>query len=111
MAVVPASEGRRAVTHYRQLNHAKGFSLIECRLETGRTHQIRVHMAYIKHPLVGDPVYGPKKQSLTQDGQMLHAGVLGFVHPITGEYLEFHRDPPEEFRKVCEKIGLIPVRG
>lgn len=111
MAVVPASEGRRAVTHYRQLNHAKGFSLIECRLETGRTHQIRVHMAYIHHPLLGDPVYGPKKTVHGVKTQMLHAGTLGFVHPITGEYLEFHRDPPEEFRRVCEKIGLIPVRG
>ena len=111
MAVVPASEGRRAVTHYRQLNHAKGFSLIERRLETGRTHQIRVHMAYIHHPLLGDPVYGPKKTVHGVKTQMLHAGTLGFVHPITGEYLEFHRDPPEEFRRVCEKIGLIPVRG
>ena len=107
MAVVPASEGRRAVTHYRQLSHAKGFSLIECRLETGRTHQIRVHMAYIHHPLLGDQVYGPKKTAHGVKTQMLHAGTLGFIHPITGKYLEFHRDPPEEFQRVCEKIGLI----
>ena len=106
MAVVPASQGRRAVTHYRQLDHAKGFSLLECRLETGRTHQIRVHMAYIHHPLLGDPVYGPKKTVYGADTQMLHAGTLGFLHPVTGEYLEFHREPPEEFRKICEKIGL-----
>ena len=91
---------------YTHLDHAKGFSLLECRLETGRTHQIRVHMAYIHHPLLGDPVYGPKKTVYGADTQMLHAGTLGFLHPVTGEYLEFHREPPEEFRKICEKIGL-----
>ena len=111
MAVVPASEGRRAVTHYRQLDQAKDFSLLECRLETGRTHQIRVHMAYIHHPLLGDPVYGPKKKVYGADTQMLHAGTLGFIHPVTGEYLEFRRDPPEEFRKICEKIGLSLPQG
>ena len=65
------------------------YTRIEAVLETGRTHQIRVHMAYIRHPLVGDPLYGPKKQTLGVEGQLLHAGVLGFVHPSTGEYMEF----------------------
>ena len=80
------------------------YTLIEARLETGRTHQIRVHMAYIKHPLVGDPVYGPKKQSLAQDGQMLHAGVLGFVHPRTGDYMEFTAPLPAYFTEILQKL-------
>ena len=78
--------------------------MIEAQLETGRTHQIRVHMAYINHPLVGDMLYGPKKQTLFQDGQLLHAGVLGFRHPSTGEYMEFFRPVPEEFSQVLEKL-------
>lgn len=111
MAVTSASEGRRAVTHYRQLAHAEGFSLIECRLETGRTHQIRVHMAYINHPLLGDQVYGPRKSAFGARSQMLHAGVLGFIHPATDKYMEFRSEPPGEFRQICRKIGLpeIPV--
>ena len=68
------------------------------------THQIRVHMSHIKHPLVGDMVYGPKKQELTEEGQMLHARVLGFVHPRTGEYMEFERPLPEEFEQVLRKV-------
>ena len=107
MAVTSLSEGRRAVTHYTQLAHSEGFSLIECRLETGRTHQIRVHMAYIHHPLLGDMIYGPRKTAHGVQSQMLHARTLGFIHPVTGEYLEFHREPPEEFQKICRKIGLI----
>ncbi len=106
MAVTSQAEGRRAVTHYRQLDHAEGFSLIECRLETGRTHQIRVHMAYIRHPLLGDTVYGPRRTAYGAQSQMLHAGTLGFVHPVTGRYMEFYSRPPEEFRRVCERIGL-----
>ena len=104
MAVVPASEGRRAVTHYRQLNHAKGFSLIECRLETGRTHQIRVHMASVGHPLLGDEVYGPARQPFSLEGQTLHAGVLGFIHPRTGEYVEFSAPLPAYFEELLEKL-------
>ena len=68
------------------------------------SHQIRVHMSHIKHPLVGDMVYGPKKQVLTEEGQMLHARVLGFVHPRTGEYMEFERPLPEEFEQVLRKV-------
>ncbi len=106
MAVVPRSEGRNAVTHYRLLGHVGGFSLIECRLETGRTHQIRVHMAYINHPLLGDIVYGPKKNAHGAMRQMLHAGVLGFVHPVLGEYMEFRCLPPDDFIKTMKRIGL-----
>jgi 23S rRNA pseudouridine1911/1915/1917 synthase len=97
--------GRNAVTHYREIEKLKNnFALIECRLETGRTHQIRVHMASINHPLLGDTVYGPAKQSLATDGQLLHAGVLGFNHPITGEYMEFRSELPEYFTGVLNKL-------
>ena len=102
-AVTPQNS-KHAVTHWRELERFGKYTLIEARLETGRTHQIRVHMAYIKHPLVGDTVYGPKKQSLTQDGQMLHAGVLGFVHPQTGEYLEFTAPLPACFEELLHKL-------
>ena len=79
-------DGKHAVTHYKVLKRLKkGFTYIECQLETGRTHQIRVHMASIKHPLLGDDVYGPKKSKYTLEGQCLHAKVLGFVHPRTGD--------------------------
>ena len=95
---------KRAVTHWTVLERFGKYTLIEAKLETGRTHQIRVHMSHIKHPLVGDMVYGPKKQPLTEDGQMLHARVLGFVHPRTGEYMEFERPLPEEFEQVLRKV-------
>ena len=101
---VTAQNSKRAVTHWRVLERFGRYTLIEARLETGRTHQIRVHMAYSKHPLVGDPVYGPKKQSLTQDGQMLHAGVLGFVHPRTGDYMEFTAPLPAYFTEILQKL-------
>ena len=100
MAVVLG--GRRAVTHYRTLERFGAYTLIEARLETGRTHQIRVHMSYKKHPLVGDPVYGPRKNVYGAQSQMLHAKVLGFQHPRTGEYLEFTADPPAEFQRVLD---------
>ncbi|MGI6204180.1 MAG: RluA family pseudouridine synthase [Anaerovoracaceae bacterium] len=95
---------KRAVTHYKVTERLGRFALIECRLETGRTHQIRVHMAYINHPLVGDIVYGPAKQKTGAGRQMLHAYLLGFEHPRTGEYLEFRSDPPDDFMKVLEKL-------
>ena len=101
---VTSLNSKRAVTHWKVLERFGRYTLIEARLETGRTHQIRVHMAYIHHPLVGDMVYGPKKQPLTEDGQMLHARVLGFVHPRTGEYMEFQRPLPPEFTAVLRKL-------
>ena len=101
---VTRENSKRAVTHWRVLERFGKYTLIEAQLETGRTHQIRVHMAYTNHPLVGDMLYGPKKQTLFQDGQLLHAGVLGFVHPSTGEYMEFSRPLPEEFQQVIERL-------
>ena len=98
-------DGKYAVTHYKVLKRLKkGFTYIECQLETGRTHQIRVHMASIKHPLLGDDVYGPKKSKYTLEGQCLHAKVLGFVHPRTGEYMEFEVSLPEYFEKLLNKL-------
>ncbi|MBE6020512.1 MAG: RluA family pseudouridine synthase [Clostridiales bacterium] len=102
MAVV--SDGKRAVTHYKVLERFGAYTFIEARLETGRTHQIRVHMAYKKHPLVGDAVYGPAKKVMGAESQMLHAKVLGFKHPRTGEYMEFSSELPEEFLRVLEKL-------
>ena len=102
---VEYKNGKRAVTHYRVLNHLNHrFNHIECRLETGRTHQIRVHMASIQHPLLGDQIYGPKNGLAGLEGQCLHARVLGFVHPRTGEYMEFEAPLPEYFQKLLEKL-------
>lgn len=95
--------GKKAVTHFRVLDRYEDFTLVECELETGRTHQIRVHMKYIGYPLAGDPKYGPRK-TLPLNGQALHAGTLGFVHPRTGEYMEFHADLPEEFTKLIARL-------
>ncbi|MED0660665.1 MULTISPECIES: RluA family pseudouridine synthase [Bacillus] len=97
MAVV--DNGKHAVTHFRVLERFSQYSLIECELETGRTHQIRVHMKYIGHPLAGDPKYGPKK-TLNIEGQALHAEVLGFIHPRTEEYLEFKAPLPDDFSRI-----------
>ena len=97
--------GRHAVTHYRVIERLKqNFSLVECELETGRTHQIRVHMASINHPLLGDEVYGPKQKPFATQGQVLHAGVLGFEHPITGEYMEWHADLPDYFQGILKRL-------
>ena len=97
--------GKRAVTHYRVLERLGNFTWIECRLETGRTHQIRVHMASIGHPLLGDTVYGPEKCPLKQlEGQTLHAGVLGLNHPKTGEYMEFTAPLPDYFQQLLGKL-------
>ena len=100
MAVV--ENGRNAITHFKVLERFKNNTLIEAKLETGRTHQIRVHMAYIGHPLVGDPVYGYKKQRFNLKGQALHAKTLGFVHPTTNKYMEFNVSPPEYFEKLLK---------
>jgi len=95
---------KSAVTHYRMLERIGKYTCIEARLETGRTHQIRVHMAYIKHPLLGDELYGPNKNKEGAKRQMLHAGVLGFIHPVTGDYMEFESPLPEDFRKVLDRL-------
>lgn len=102
MAVVKS--GKQARTHYRVLENFDGFTLVECRLETGRTHQIRVHMQYIKHPLVGDPLYGSNSPMFKKTGQYLHAGVLGFIHPTTGEYMEFHSELPEYLQEAINNL-------
>lgn len=101
MAVI--DKGKNAVTHFRVLERFGNFTLVECRLETGRTHQIRVHMKYIGYPLVGDPKYGPKK-TMDIGGQALHAEVIGFNHPKTGEYMEFSAEPPAEFSELLESL-------
>ena len=96
---------KEAVTHYKVLQRFGAFTYLEARLETGRTHQIRVHMAYINHPLLGDTVYGPKKKVLGIDTQMLHAKLLGFNHPRTGKYIEFDSDLPNQFKDIITKLG------
>lgn len=101
MAVVDG--GRQAITHFTVLERYREFSLVECKLETGRTHQIRVHMKYIGFPLAGDPKYGPRK-TLPIDGQALHAAILGFHHPRTEEYLEFEAPLPEELQKIKQLL-------
>lgn len=97
--------GRAAVTHYHVLRRFRRFTFVECRLETGRTHQIRVHMASLGHPLLGDRVYGPAKVPFCGlQGQTLHAGLLGVIHPATGEYVEFSAPLPEYFKELLNKL-------
>ncbi len=102
---VTTLNSRRAVTHYEVLEEYPGFSLIKLRLETGRTHQIRVHMAYLGHPVAGDTVYGSKNSPALPGGQCLHAGLLGFVHPSTGEYLEVASELPGYFTDFLRRIS------
>ena len=106
---VNGAAARNAVTHIKVLERFSKYTLVKAILETGRTHQIRVHMAYMHHPLVGDELYGPRRQSskiegIPVSGQLLHAGTLGFIHPSTGEYMEFHSDLPEVFQQVLSKL-------
>ena len=106
---VGGSGARNAVTHIKVLERFGKYTLVKAVLETGRTHQIRVHMAYMHHPLVGDELYGPRRTSskvegIAVSGQLLHAGTLGFVHPSTGQYMEFHSDLPEVFAQVLENL-------
>lgn len=103
MAINPKN-GKNAITHYRVLERFREYTYIECELETGRTHQIRVHMASLHHPLVGDQVYGPEKNPFYLQGQCLHAMVLGFVHPRTHEYMEFCADLPQYFSELLKKL-------
>lgn len=111
MAVCPPYEGRTAVTHYKVLErfpaHAQykiPMTLVECKLDTGRTHQIRVHMSHIGHPLAGDDIYGIKKDVFAGKGQYLHAAVLGFTHPSTGERMEFSAPLPDYFEETLKKL-------
>ena len=103
MAIV--SGGRSAVTHWTVLERFRGATLIECRLTTGRTHQIRVHMASLGHPVLGDPVYGPKKQPWpVEGGQLLHAYKIGFTHPTTGKRMLFTAPPEERFARWVNRL-------
>ena len=102
--------GRHAVTHFKVIKRYDNFTLVKCILETGRTHQIRVHMKYIGHPLVGDPLYGPRKV-IGKDGQFLHAALLGFKHPRTGKELVFEAPLPENFQKMLDKLDKQQHKG
>ena len=104
---VTEKNSKHAVTHYRVIARYKGYTHIKCILETGRTHQIRVHMAYIGHPVSGDLVYGVKNEKVDFTGQCLHARKIGFVHPRSGKYLEFTSQLPEYFRNYLEKLDKI----
>lgn len=106
MAVV-ATGGKDAITHYRVLERFEKYTYVECVLETGRTHQIRVHMTSIGHPLLGDSVYGSQKCPFHLEGQCLHAKILGFVHPVTGTYIETDAPLPEYFKKL---LTILPKR-
>ena len=104
---VTQKNSKNAVTHYEVISRYKGYTHIKCVLETGRTHQIRVHMAYIGHPVSGDPVYGVKNENVSFVGQCLHARKIGFVHPKTNEYMEFTSDLPPYFKEFIKKLSNI----
>lgn len=105
---VTQKNSKEAVTHYKVIKRFnKQYTYIELRLETGRTHQIRVHMSHIGHPLLGDQVYSVKKEKIKHNGQLLHAKVIGFVHPTTKEYVEFESELPEYFQKVLKKVESV----
>ncbi|HET6526590.1 RluA family pseudouridine synthase [Sphingopyxis sp.] len=113
MAVVAEGRGKRAVTHYRTIEPLKNATLVECRLETGRTHQVRVHMAHIGHPLVGDPVYGCVKKPLSEvlkarnfARQALHAAHLGFIHPVTGNRIALDSELPADMRELIDELRV-----
>ena len=106
---VTEKNSKNAVTHYSVIERYKGYTHIKCRLETGRTHQIRVHMAYLGHPVAGDLVYGVKKEKVGFEGQCLHAKKIGFVHPRSKEYLEFNSELPQYFAEFLEKLKKISV--
>jgi len=104
MAVTPG-RGKMAVTHFEVISRLRGATHVRCRLETGRTHQIRVHMAYIKHPVYGDPLYGASSKNAVTSGQMLHARFLRLKHPSTGECMQFEAKLPEEFTKLLNNLS------
>lgn len=101
---VTERNSKNAVTHYQVIEEYRNFSFLKLKLETGRTHQIRVHMAYLGHPVAGDPVYGPKNGVASLNGQCLHAGVLGFVHPVTNEFIRVEAPLPDYFMNFIEGI-------
>ncbi len=103
---VTSHNSKSAVTHYTVLERFQEFSYVEVQLETGRTHQIRVHMAYIGHPVLGDPLYGPKRNRFNLSGQMLHAAELGFIHPRNGNWLDFTAPLPDRFKEILAKLSL-----
>lgn len=102
---IHSKNGKPAITHYKVIERLRGYTYVECALETGRTHQIRVHMQSIGHPLLGDTVYGTEKQPYKTDGQVLHAKVLGFMHPVTGEYIETNAPLPLYFQNLLQKLS------
>lgn len=106
MAVVKQN-GKEAITHYKVLERFRNYTYVQFKLETGRTHQIRVHMAHLHHPLLGDQVYGPAKQPFSLQGQTLHAKIIGFEHPTTKEYVEFEAPLPEYFNDLLRKLRTI----
>lgn len=110
MAVITTGEGKEAVTNFEVMERFADYTFVKCILETGRTHQIRVHLAYINHPIVGDPVYGPSK-NLHPDGQLLHAVDLKLTHPRTMEKMEFHGDIPEYFQLILQNLRLTGKIG
>ena len=113
MAIVAEGRGKHAITHYRTIEPLKGATLVECRLETGRTHQVRVHMAHIGHSLVGDPVYGRVKKPLSEIlkarnfvRQALHAAHLGFIHPVTGNRVALDSELPQDMRELIDELRV-----
>jgi len=101
---VNTRQGRESITHFRVLERYTGYALLECRLETGRTHQIRVHLSFIGHPVVADPLYGTRKAHLGLEPQALHARQLGFTHPTTGEWMEFTAEPPADMMAAIKRL-------
>ncbi len=101
---ITQKNSRNAVTHFFVTERFDKYTLVRCRLETGRTHQIRVHMSKNGHPIVGDPVYGRKKEEFKLNGQLLHARKVGYIHPVLGEYMEFEREIPDYFEEVLKKL-------
>lgn len=97
-------EGREAITHFEIVKRYHDYTLVKCQLETGRTHQIRVHLQHIGYPIVGDPLYGSPSAKLKHDGQLLHAASLGFTHPVTGEFMRFTSEVPAYFQKILDKL-------
>ncbi|AHM56779.1 putative RNA pseudouridine synthase YlyB [Peptoclostridium acidaminophilum DSM 3953] len=102
MAVV--NDGKNAITHFEVIKRYEGYTHMRAKLETGRTHQIRVHISHMHHPILGDPIYGPKKSPFKLCGQTLHARTLGFLHPVTGEYMEFTSELPDYFTKILKAL-------